>query len=64
MRQDEQKSLSSTIFGLGVGEQSVFPLSKLFSVRTLACNIGTVNGRRYQTKTDREAGRVYVTRIA
>ena len=64
MRQDEQKSLSSTIFGLGVGEQSVFPLSKLFSVRTLACNLGVVNGRRYQTKTDREAGRVYVTRIS
>lgn len=64
MKNEEKTVLSSTIFGLDVGETSSFPIQKMLSVRTLACNIGVVNGRRYQTKTDREAGRVYVTRIA
>ena len=41
-----------------------FPLNKLLSVRVIACNIGTVNGRRFKTRTDRENGCVYVTRVS
>ena len=64
MKQDEKTALSSTIFGLDVGETSSFPIQKLLSVRTLACNLGVVNGRRFQTRTDRENGCVYVTRVS
>ena len=64
MKQDEKTALSSTIFGLGVGETSFFPIPKLLSARPLACNNGGGNGRRYHTTTDVESGPVYVTRIA
>ena len=64
MENQEKIALSERLRVMDVGETSFFPITKLLSVRTLACNIGVVNGRRYQTKTDREAGRVYVTRIA
>ena len=64
MENQEKIALSERLRVMDVGETSSFPITKLLSVRTLACNIGVVNGRRYQTKTDREAGRVYVTRIA
>ena len=64
MENQEKIALSERLRVMDVGETSSFPIQKLLSVRTLARNIGVVNGRRYQTKTDREAGRVYVTRIA
>lgn len=64
MKNEEKTVLSSTIFGLDVGETSSFPIQKLLSVRTLACNLGVVNGRRFQTRTDRENGCVYVTRVS
>ena len=64
MENQEKIALSERLRVMDVGETSSFPIQKLLSVRTLACNLGVVNGRRYQTKTDREAGRVYVTRIA
>ena len=64
MKNDEKTVLSSTISGLDVGETSSFPIQKLLSVRTLACNLGVVNGRRFQTRTDRENGCVYVTRVS
>lgn len=64
MENQEKIALSERLRGMDVGETGCFPIAKLLSVRTLACNLGVVNGRKYQTRTDRKDGLVYVTRMA
>ena len=64
MENQEKIALSERLRVMDVGETSSFPIQKLLSVRTLACNLGVVNGRRFQTRTDRENGFVYVTRVS
>lgn len=64
MENQEKIALSERLRVMDVGETSSFPIQKLLSVRTLACNLGVVNGRRFQTRTDRENGCVYVTRVS
>lgn len=62
---DEKKiNLSATILAMSVGDVCTFPISSTFSVRTLACNLGLVNGRKFVTNTDRSAGLVAVKREA
>lgn len=62
MKAEEKVSISSAIVALRVGEAKTFPISSCLSVRTLACNLGVVSGRKYATRTDREAGIIEVTR--
>lgn len=62
MKSEEKISISSAIVSLNVGEVRTFPISSSLSVRTLACNLGVVNGKKYATRTDREAGVITVTR--
>ena len=64
MENQEKIALSERLRVMDVGETSSFPIQKLLSVRTLACNLGVVNGRRFTTRTDRENGCVYVTRVS
>lgn len=64
MKNQEKIALSERLRVMDVGETASFQIEKLLSVRTLACNLGLVNGRKYQTRTDREAGVVTVTRKA
>ena len=64
MENQEKIALSERLRVMDVGETSSFPIQKLLSVRTLACNLGVVNGRRFQTRTDRENGCVDVTRVS
>ena len=64
MENQEKIALSERLRVMDVGETSSFPIQKLLSVRTLAWERGVVNGRRFQTRTDRENGCVYVTRVS
>ena len=61
---EDKKKLSERITALEVGDRIRFDLSKMLTVRALACNLGIVNGRRYVTNVDRSTGAIYVTRIA
>lgn len=58
----EKINLSATLLAMSVGDVRTFPISSTFSVRTLACNIGLVNGRKYLTKTDRTGRTISVKR--
>lgn len=60
---EDKKKLSERITALEVGDRIRFDLSKMLTIRTLACNLGVVNGRRYVTNVDRSTGAIYVTRI-
>lgn len=60
----EKINISATILALSIGDVCTFPISSTFSVRTLACNLGLVNGRKFVTNTDRSAGLVAVKREA
>lgn len=64
MEKETRNSISRSISEMSVEDCLSFPLNKLLSVRVIACNIGTVNGRRFKTRTDRENGCVYVTRVS
>ena len=58
----EKINLSATLLAMSVGDVCTFPISSTFSVRTLACNIGLVNGRKYLTETDRTGRTISVKR--
>lgn len=62
MDANEKKSISNRISTLEVGQRLRFDIRKMLTIRTLACNLGLVNGRRYVTNVDRSTGAIYVTR--
>ena len=47
---------------MDVGEYLEFPLSRLNSIRSMACLVGTENGTRLSTRVDRDNNIVVVTR--
>ena len=47
---------------MAVGEYIEFPLSRLNSIRSMACLVGTENGTRLSTRVDRDNNIVVVTR--
>ena len=48
---------------MDVGEYLEFPLNRLNSIRSMACLIGTENGKRLCTKVDRDNNIVVVSRM-
>lgn len=48
---------------MDVGEYIEFPLSRLNSIRSMACLVGTENGTRLSTKVDRDKRIVVVSRM-
>ena len=47
---------------MDVGEFLEFPLNRLNSIRSMACVVGTENGKRLCTRVDRDNNIVVVTR--
>lgn len=62
MQEQTSKTISGLLTPLEVGGSATFPISKALVVRVMACNLGVVSGRKYATRTDREAGIIEVTR--
>lgn len=62
MQEQGSKTISGLLTPLEVGDTAKFPISKALVVRVMACNLGVVSGRKYATRTDREAGIIEVTR--
>lgn len=62
MQGQSKKSFSSIVSLLEVGETASFPVDKVLIVRVMACNLGLTTGKKYATRTDREAGVITVTR--
>ena len=53
-----------TLKEMEVGEEVCFPLMQMKTVRVLASELGAIMERKYQTKADREARVIIVTRTA
>lgn len=60
----EKISLRPKINGLEIGQETSFPLINLSSVKTTACELGLIHGRKYTTRIARSEGVVYVSRLA
>lgn len=58
------KQVRPTLKGMEVGEKVSFPLMQMKTVRVLASELGAIMERKYQTKADREARVITVTRTA
>ena len=56
--------LKPSLEAMKVGEEMVFPLKRLYSVKTTASNVGLVLGRRYKTHYDKANGTATVTRVS
>lgn len=48
---------------MDVGEYLEFPLNRLNSIRSMACLVGTENGKRLSTRVDRDKDIVVVSRM-
>ena len=59
---EQEKPIRPTITALQVGEETVFPLAKLTTVKTTASELGLIHGRRYTTRIDRPNATIIVTR--
>lgn len=57
-------SMTAKLRALAVGESVAFPLTRLYSVRTKACEMGAIEGKTYTTAIDRENKIIKVTRTA
>lgn len=56
--------ITDVLRGLAVGEQAEFPLARMYSVRTKACELGAIDGKVFGTSMDRQAKTITVIRKA
>lgn len=59
----EEKSLRSTVLEMKVGDELVWPITRRDVVKSTAATLTLSANRRFRTRTDREKGEFYVTRI-
>lgn len=48
---------------MNVGETASFPIEKMKSVRTIACELGAILDRQFTTKTNRVDRTISISRI-
>lgn len=60
----ETQNIKAIIVALEVGKTADFPVERFSYVRVAASNAGLELGRKYKTKTDRDAALITVTREA
>lgn len=61
---EEKLKMKPAIEAMEVGEELSFPIEKLGSVKTTACNAGLILNRNYSTNVNRAERIVSVTRMA
>lgn len=61
---DEKLKMKPAIEAMKVGDEISFPIEKLGSVKTTACNAGLILNRNYSTNVNRAERTVNVIRIA
>lgn len=61
---DEKLKMKPAIEAMKVGEEISFPIEKLSSVKTTACNAGLILNRNYSTNVNRAERIVSVTRMS
>lgn len=62
---DEKKTVLGSMKALEVGEQIIFPINMLFSIRSNASNINSQRGKKsLRTATSRNSQTITVYRIA
>jgi hypothetical protein len=61
---DKTTDIKAIIIELAVGQSANFPVERFSYVRVAASNAGLELGRKYKTKTDRDAALITVTREA
>lgn len=63
IKEPKKISLTHQLYKMKVGEKLELPLKDVFSVRSMCSQYSMKWGRKYTTKMDRKAKRVYVTRV-
>ena len=61
---NQSATAKSRFLSMSVGETITFPLSCLTSIRALASTYGMESGYTFTTRSSREDGVVYVTRVS
>jgi hypothetical protein len=59
----EKKLMLPTLRAMQTGDKEVWPIEHTHSLRTIATNLGLMLGRKYTTKTNREARTITVLRV-
>lgn len=57
------QAAKTTLIYLGIGESCQFEIRRTASIRVLATMVGIEMNRKYKTQTNRELGKIFVTRI-
>lgn len=59
----EKKQMQPTLRAMQTGDKEIFPIEHTLSLRSIATNLGLTMGRKYTTKTNREARTVTIMRV-
>lgn len=59
----EKQNIHGTLSTMRLKSKAAFPLSRVGSVRTLACMVNMKTGRKFSTHINRTDGTIVVTRI-
>ena len=60
---EEKKPMQPTLTAMQTGDKEIFPIEHTHSLRVIATNLGMTMGRKYTTKTNREARTITVMRV-
>lgn len=59
----EKKPMQPTLKAMQTGDKEIYPIEYTFSLRSIATNLGMALGRKYTTRTNREARTITVMRV-
>lgn len=62
--EEKTKKMKPTIEAMSIGDVQVFPLEKMFSVRSIVSGVSYVLDRTYKTETNKHARTIRVVRVS